>query len=263
MDADIKRYIAEAFGTFVLVVFGVGSAVLAGEFIGAHGVALAFGLSLLVMAYAIGPISGCHINPAVTLGLFLNKQIEGKSAGIYVIAQVVGATVGAALIWAIAQDNPGFMMTDGSLATNGYDDLSPNGYGLVAALLTEIVLTSLLVFTVLAMTSSHAPAGFAPIPIGLVLTAIHLVGIPVTNTSVNPARSIGPALLEMGDALGQIWVFILGPALGAVLAYVVWKLINDEDEAVAPRAAAAPSGNGSDAPTAAAVAERRRRNRRR
>lgn len=264
MDADIKRYVAEAFGTFVLVVFGVGSAVLAGEFIGAHGVALAFGLSLLVMAYAIGPISGCHINPAVTLGLFLNKQIEGKSAGIYMVAQTVGAIVGAALIWAIAQDNSAFTMTDGSLATNGYDDLSPNGYGLVAALLAEIILTSLLVFTVLAMTSSRAPAGFAPIPIGLVLTAIHLVGIPVTNTSVNPARSIGPALLEMGDALGQIWVFILGPALGAVLAWVIWNFINDEIVSPPSRAATAPSGNGGDAPpSTAAVAERRRRNRRR
>lgn len=261
MDADIKRYVAEAFGTFVLVAVGVGSAVLAGEYIGALGVAFAFGLALMVMAFAIGPISGCHINPAVTLGLLLNKQIEGKTAGIYMVAQAIGGIAGAALIWGIAQDVSGFNMTDGSLASNGYGDHSPGGYGLTAAILAEIFLTSLLVLTVLAMTSRQATPGFAPIAIGLVLTAIHLVGIPVTNASINPARSIGPALLEAGDALGQIWVFILGPFLGAVLGYAVWKVIGDESDAPAP--AAARADNGEAASAVATTAERRRRNRRR
>lgn len=263
-DADVRRYVAEAIGTFVLVAVGVGSAVLAGEYIGALGVAIAFGLALLVMAYAIGPISGCHINPAVTLGLLLDKRIDGKSAGIYMVAQVIGAIAGAALVWAIAQDNPAFTMTDGSLAPNGYDDLSPGGYGITAALLAEIFLTALLVLTVLAMTSSRAPAGFAPIPIGLVLTGIHLVGIPVTNASINPARSIGPAVIEMGDALPQLWAFILGPGLGAVLAVGIWKLISDDDTAPVSRAVSVTTEDGTTIQAAAAaVSVRRRRNRRR
>jgi aquaporin Z len=219
----MNRYLAELVGTFVLVVGGCGSAVLAGDKIGFLGVALAFGLSLLAMVYAIGPISGCHINPAVTVGLLLSKKFEARYVPGYVIAQIVGAILGGAVIWLIASGAPGgYDPAVKGLAANGYDAHSPGGYGLVAALVAEIVLTAFLVFTVLGATDVKAPVGFAGIAIGLVLTQIHLVGIPVTNTSVNPARSIGPAVFVGGWALAQLWLFIVAPLIGSGLAAAVY-----------------------------------------
>jgi aquaporin Z len=214
-----RRAIAEFVGTFVLVFGGVGSAVIAGEAIGNLGVAFAFGLSLLAMAYAIGPISGCHINPAVTAGLLFSRRIQLNDAVRYWIAQVLGAIVAAlALFIVIKAREGGYDLTDEGFGANGYGDHSPDGFPLGAALLIEIILTFFLVFTVLAATDRIAEAAFAGIPIGLVLTLIHLVGIPVTNLSVNPARSIGPAVFVGDWALGQLWLFIIAPPIGALLA---------------------------------------------
>jgi aquaporin Z len=219
----MKRYIAELVGTFVLVFGGCGSAVLAGDKIGFLGVSLAFGLSLLAMVYAIGPISGCHINPAVTVGLLLSKKMDAKYTVGYLVAQVIGAVVAAGVLLLIAKGLPtGYDPAVAGFAANGYGAHSPMGYGLGAALLVEIVLTAFLVLTVLGSTDLSAPVGFAGIPIGLVLVLIHLVGIPVTNTSVNPARSIGPALFVGGWALGQLWLFVIAPLIGAVLAVGVY-----------------------------------------
>lgn len=234
----MKRYLAELVGTFVLVFGGCGSAVLAGDEIGFLGVSLAFGLSLLAMVYAIGPISGCHINPAVTVGLLLSKKMDAKHTAGYLIAQVVGAVVAAGVLLLIAKGLPtGYDPTVTGFAANGYGVHSPMGYGLGAALLVEIVLTAFLVFTVLGATDISAPAGFAGIPIGLVLVLIHLVGIPVTNTSVNPARSIGPALFVGGWALGQLWLFVLAPLIGAVLAVGVYLAIRQPEVLVTARQA--------------------------
>jgi aquaporin Z len=222
----MKRYLAEFIGTFILVFGGCGSAVLAGGKIGYSGVALAFGLSLLAMVYAIGPISGCHINPAVTAGLWLSRKMETRDVPGYVIAQILGAIVAAAVLLAIVKDTPaGYDPSISGFAANGYASHSPAGYGLIAAFITEVVLTFFLVFTVLGSTDIKAPVGFAGIAIGLVLTLIHLVGIPVTNTSVNPARSIGPALFVGGWALAQLWLFIIAPLIGAVIAAVVYQLV--------------------------------------
>lgn len=220
-----KYFLAEIVGTFVLVFCGCGSAVLAGNQIGFLGVALAFGLSLLAMVYVIGPISGCHINPAVTLGLLLCKKIETKAAIGYMVAQVLGAILGAGLLLLIAKGVAGgYNPAVSGLAANGYGAHSPGRYNLVAAFLVEVILTFLLVFTVLGATDLRAPNGFAGIAIGLVITLIHLVGIPVTNTSVNPARSIGPAIFVGGWALGQLWLFIIAPLLGAGMAAVVYQV---------------------------------------
>lgn len=213
----MKKYSAEFIGTFVLVFAGVGSAVLAGDKIGYLGVGLAFGLALLAMAYAIGPISGCHINPAVTLGLILSKKLPARDAGGYIVGQVLGAIVAAGLVMVIAQGKAGgYDTATAGFAANGYGAHSPGGYGLLAAFITETVLTFFLVLTVLGSTDIKAPAGFAGIPIGLVLVVIHLVGIPVTNLSVNPARSIGTAVFVGGWALAQLWLFILAPLVGGV-----------------------------------------------
>lgn len=238
MGDDGRRYVAELIGTFVLVFGGVGTAVLAGEFVGALGVALAFGLALLVMVYAIGPVSGCHINPAVTLGLLLTGKFPASRAAGYVIAQIVGAILAAAAIWMIAGDIPGgYDLQAGGLGANGYDDHSPNGYGLLAAIAAEIILTAFLVYTVLGATHRAAPVGFAGIAIGLVLTLIHLVSIPITNTSVNPARSIGPAVFVRDWALSQLWVFIVAPLIGAVVAAALFRITHeDEDEIAAAEA---------------------------
>lgn len=225
MEDETRRYVAELVGTFVLVFGGVGSAVLAGGEIGALGVALAFGLALLAMVYAIGPISGCHINPAVTLGLLLSRKIEIRPAIGYAVAQIVGAILAAGCIWLIAEDVPGgYSLKSGGLGANGYDSHSPGGYGLLAALVVEIILTAILVFTVLGATHRAAPVGFAGLAIGLVLTLIHLVGIPVTNTSVNPARSIGPAVFVGDWALRQLWVFIVAPLAGAAIAAAIFQV---------------------------------------
>ncbi len=220
----MPRYFAEFIGTFVLVFAGCGSAVLAGDKIGFLGVALAFGLSLLAMVYTIGHISGCHINPAVTLGLFIAKKMERRHLLGYWIAQILGAIVASALLLAIAKGTPnGYDPALLGFAANGFGAHSPGHYGLMAAAITEVILTFFLVLTVIGATDLKAPVGFAGIPIGLVLTLIHLVGIPVTNTSVNPARSIGPALFVGGWALEQLWLFIVAPLVGSVLAAVVYS----------------------------------------
>jgi aquaporin Z len=222
----MKRYVAEFLGTFVLVFGGCGSAVLAGDRIGFAGIALAFGLSLLAMVYAIGSISGCHINPAVTLGVLLSGKMEKRFAAGYVVAQILGAIAAAAVLLFVARGMPGgYDPSVSGLAANGYAEHSPGHFGLGAAAVSEIVLTAFLVFTVLGATNVAAPAGFAGIPIGLVLTLIHLVGIPVTNTSVNPARSIGPALFTGGWALSQLWLFLVAPLAGAVIASAAYRMI--------------------------------------
>jgi aquaporin Z len=214
---DRRIVAAEALGTFVLVFGGVGSAVIAGEVIGPLGVAFAFGLSLLAMAYAIGPISGCHINPAVTVGLLVSKRVTVAEAIDYWIGQVIGAIVAVFLLFVVIKSRTGgYDLSEEGFGANGYGSHSPDGYPLGGALLIEIVLTALLVFTVLSATDRIANVAFAGIPIGLVLTLIHLVGIPVDNTSVNPARSLGPALFVGGWALEQLWLFIVAPVIGAV-----------------------------------------------
>lgn len=221
-----RIFLAELLGTFVLVFGGCGSAVLAGEKIGFLGVSLAFGLSLLAMVYAIGPISGCHINPAVTVGLVVSKKKEAKYIVAYIVAQVVGAILAAGVLLLIAKGAPGnYNPAVAGLAANGYGEHSPGGYNLASAFLIEVVLTFFLVLTVLGATDLQAPVGFAGIPIGLVLTLIHLVGIPVTNTSVNPARSIGPAIFVKGWALNQLWLFIIAPIIGAVIAALAYQAI--------------------------------------
>jgi aquaporin Z len=222
----MKRYAAEFFGTFVLVFGGCGAAVLAGDKIGFAGVAFAFGLSLLAMVYTIGPISGCHINPAVTLGLLLSGKFEAKYVPGYVIAQIFGAIVAAAVLLLIAEGRvTGYDPAVAGFAANGFGAHSPGGFDLLAAFITEVVLTFFLVFTVLGATDTKSPVGFAGLAIGLVLTLIHLVGIPVTNTSVNPARSIGPALFVGGWALAQLWLFIVAPLIGAAVAAVAYQVI--------------------------------------
>jgi len=222
----MKKYFAELVGTFVLVFGGVGSAVLAGGHIHEVGVAFAFGLSLLAMAYTIGPISGCHINPAVTLGILIAKKIDAKDAVLYMIAQVIGAIIAAGTILFVAKGLPfGYAAHVSGLGANGYLDHSPGNFSLAACFVAEVVLTAFLVLTVLGSTDIAAPVGFAGIPIGLVLVLIHLVSIPITNTSVNPARSIGPAIFVGGWALQQLWLFIVAPFLGAVLAALVYAII--------------------------------------
>ena len=219
----MNKYFAELVGTFVLVFGGVGSAVLAGSHIGFVGIALAFGLSLLAMVYTIGPISGCHVNPAVTLGVFLARKIKAKDAAAYMVAQVIGAVLAAAVILFIANGAPGgYDASVSGLGADGYGLHSPDHYSLAAGFAVEVVLTMFLVLTVLGATDITAPVGFAGLAIGLVLTLIHLVGIPITNTSVNPARSIGPAIFVGGWALQQLWMFIVAPFVGAIVAAVVY-----------------------------------------
>lgn len=220
----MNKYIAEFVGTFVLVFGGCGAAVLAGGKIGYAGIAFAFGLSLLAMVYTIGHISGCHINPAVTFGLFLSKKFAAKDVAGYWIAQILGAILAAACLLVIAKGNPnGYDPSVLGFAANGYGAHSPGQYGLLAAFVAEIILTFFLVITVIGSTDLKAPAGFAGIPIGLVLVLIHLVGIPVTNTSVNPARSIGPAIFVGGWAIGQLWLFIVAPLIGGAIAAGVYR----------------------------------------
>lgn len=225
-----KRLIAEVLGTFWLVFGGCGSAVLAAGFPehGIHfvGVSLAFGLTVMTMAYAIGHISGCHLNPAVTLGLVAGGRHPAGEAGQYIAAQVVGACVGAGVLYVIASGAPGFEL--GGFAANGFAEHSPGQYSMVAALVAEIVLTFMFLMIIMGATDKRAPAGFAPIAIGLGLTLIHLIGIPVTNLSVNPARSTGPALFVQGWALAQLWLFWVAPIVGGVLAGLTYKNLFEE-----------------------------------
>jgi aquaporin Z len=219
------KYAAELFGTFVLVFAGLGTAVLAGSQVGNVGVAFAFGLSLLAMAYTMGPVSGCHINPAVTLGMLAARRISAKDAVGYWIAQAIGATIASGVVLFIVEGAPGGSLASLAGAANGYGAHSPGQYSMAACFVAEMFLTMLLVITVLGATDDRAPAGFAGIPIGLILTTIILAGIPVTNGSFNPARSIGPAIWVGGWALEQLWLFIIAPMIGGLLAARVYVSI--------------------------------------
>jgi len=227
-----KRATAEFIGTFWLVFGGCGSAVLAAAFpglgIGFLGVALAFGLTVLTMAFAIGHISGCHLNPAVSVGLVVGKRFPVSDLWAYVVAQVVGAIGAAAVLYVIASGKPDFKL--GGFASNGYGAHSPGGYSLLACLVAEVVLTFMFLMIILGATDRRAPQGFAPIAIGLGLTLIHLVGIPVTNTSVNPARSTGPALFVGDWATAQLWLFWVAPIAGAILAGLIYRALFSERE---------------------------------
>jgi aquaporin Z len=225
------RIAAEVVGTFWLVLGGCGSAVLAAGYpklgIGFLGVALAFGLTVLTMAYAIGHVSGCHLNPAVTVGLVVARRFKSSEAVPYVVAQVAGAIAAAGVLYVIASGNAAFNLADG-FAANGYGAHSPGGYSLTSGLVCEIVMTFMFVFIILGATDDRAPDGFAPLAIGLGLTLIHLVSIPVTNTSVNPARSTGPALMVGGWALAQLWMFWVAPLVGAAIAGLVYPIASGE-----------------------------------
>jgi len=220
-----KKLAAEFIGTFWLVLGGCGSAVLAAAFpelgIGFAGVALAFGLTVLTMAFAIGHISGCHLNPAVTLGLWAGGRHPVGEVVPYIVVQVLGAIAGAFMLYMIASGKPGFEL--GGFASNGYGEHSPGGYSLASGFLTEVVMTLMFVLIILGATDKRAPAGFAPIAIGLALTLVHLFSVPVTNASVNPARSTGPALIVGGWALAQLWLFWVGPIFGALIAGYVYR----------------------------------------
>ena len=225
---------AELVGTFWLVLGGCGSAVLAAGFphlgIGFVGVALAFGLTVLTMAYAIGHISGCHLNPAVTVGLFVGGRFDAKEIIPYIVAQLIGAIVAAFVLYQIASGKAGFDLVGSGFAANGYGDHSPGGYSLLSASICEVVMTFMFLFIILGSADSRAPAGFAPIAIGLGLTLIHLISIPVTNTSVNPARSTSQALFVGGWAIQQLWLFWVAPFVGAILAGIVYRVIGKDTE---------------------------------
>ncbi|RKD91369.1 aquaporin Z [Mangrovibacterium diazotrophicum] len=228
----MKKLVAEFIGTFWLVLGGCGSAVLAAAFpelgIGFAGVALAFGLTVLTMAYAIGHISGCHLNPAVSVGLWIGGRFDGKDLIPYIIAQVLGGIAAAAVLYTIASGKPGFEL--GGFAANGYGEHSPGGYSLLSGFVCEVVMTFIFLIVILGATHPKAPAGFAGIAIGLALTLIHLISIPVTNTSVNPARSTSQALFVGDWALGQLWLFWLAPIIGAILAGLVYKYLSPVHE---------------------------------
>jgi aquaporin Z len=229
----MKKYGAEFVGTFWLVLGGCGSAVLAAGFpdvgIGLLGVSLAFGLTVLTMAFAIGHISGCHLNPAVSLGLWAGGRFEGRELLPYIVAQVLGAIAAGGVLYLIASGKAGFELSAG-FASNGYGAHSPGGYSLTAALITEVVMTMMFLFVILGATDKRVPQGFAPIAIGLCLTLIHLISIPVTNTSVNPARSTGVALFAGGWAISQLWLFWVAPIVGGMCGAVIYRLIGGEKE---------------------------------
>jgi aquaporin Z len=231
MNGKSKQLAAEAIGTFWLTFGGCGSAVIAAGVpqvgIGMLGVALAFGLTVLTMAYAIGHISGCHLNPAVTVGLTVGGRFPRELVLPYIVAQVVGAIVGAALLYTIASGAPDFSLA-GGFAANGYGEHSPGKYGLGAGLLSEVLLTMMFLFVIMGSTHGKAPAGFAPIAIGLALTLIHLISIRVTNTSVNPARSTGPALFVGGWALAQLWLFWVAPLIGGAAGGFIYRWLSEQ-----------------------------------
>ncbi|WP_377702926.1 aquaporin Z [Pseudoduganella sp. UC29_71] len=237
----MKSYGAEFVGTFWLVLGGCGSAVLAAAFpgvgIGLLGVSLAFGLTVLTMAYAIGHISGCHLNPAVSIGLWAGGRFPASKLLPYIVAQVLGGIAAGGVLYLIASGKAGFSLA-GGLASNGYGEHSPGGYSLTAALVTEVVMTMMFLIVILGATDRRAPAGFAPLPIGLALTLIHLISIPVTNTSVNPARSTGVAVYVGDWAVGQLWLFWLAPIVGAVLGALVYRLIAQDEAAAVPETVA-------------------------
>lgn len=223
----MTRYLAELIGTMVLVLMGCGCAVIAGGFIGVPNaylaIAFAFGISVVAMVYAFGGISGCHINPAITVSMLVAGKISAKDAAFYVLFQCVGAVIGSGILYAIAVGIPTYSLAITGLGQNGYDAASPAGYNLTSALIAEIVLTFIFVLVVHGSTHERVPKGFAGLSIGLSLVLIHVVGIPITGTSVNPARSLGPAVFVGGTALGQLWLFIVAPIIGGILAALVWK----------------------------------------
>lgn len=232
---NAKKYAAEVIGTFWLTFAGCGSAVLAAAFpqvgIGLLGVSFAFGLSVVTMAFAIGHVSGCHLNPAVTVGLAAGGRFPASQILPYVIAQVIGAVAAAGLLYVIASGKAGFDLT-GGFASNGYGDHSPGKYSLMSGFVMEVTMTAMFLFIIMGATHGKAPAGFAPLAIGLALVLIHLVSIPVTNTSVNPARSTGPALFVGGWAIQQLWLFWVAPLIGGVIGGVVYRWLSDEPEGV-------------------------------
>ncbi len=219
----MKKYSAELIGTLALVLIGCGSAVIAGKYIGFLGISFAFGLTVLAMVYAIGNISGCHLNPALTIAMLVAGKIKGKDAVFYIIFQCIGAIVGAGILLAIATGKADYSLATNGLGQNGYGLHSPGGYSLVAALIAEVVLTALFLLVIFGSTSDKAPKGFAGLSIGLSLVLIHLVGIPITGTSVNPARSLGPAIFVRGAALTELWLFIVAPIIGGILAALLWR----------------------------------------
>ena len=225
-----KKYLAELIGTFSLVLIGCGSAVIAGGNIGYLGISFAFGLTLLAMVYAIGGISGCHINPAVTIAMLVAGKIKSKDAVAYIIVQCFGALIAAGVLLVIALGKPDYSLEINGLGQNGYGVLSPGGYSLAACFVAELVLTFLFLIVIFGSISKKAPAGFAGISIGFTLVFIHIIGIPITGTSVNPARSLGPAIFVGGETLNQVWLFLLAPILGAILAALVWKYIFRDNE---------------------------------
>lgn len=231
----MKKYIAEFIGTFWLVLGGCGSAVLAAAFpelgIGFVGVSLAFGLTVLTMAYGLGHISGCHLNPAVSIGLCVGGRFPAAKLAPYIIAQVAGGIAGAGILYVIASGKAGFVV--GGFASNGFGEHSPGGYSMIAALVAEIVMTMMFLFIILGSTDKRAPQGFAPIAIGLGLTLIHLISIPVTNTSVNPARSTGVALFAGGWATQQLWLFWVAPIIGGILGAVIYRFVSNDEESAA------------------------------
>lgn len=222
--SSAKKYIAELIGTMVLVLAGCGSAVIAGFYVGNLGIAFAFGLSVLIMVYAIGGISGCHINPAITVSMLAAGKIGVKDAVLYIIFQCIGAVIGAGILYAIATGVPTYNIAVDGLGQNGYGAASPAGYSLVAAFISEVVFSFIFILVVHGSLSERSPKAFAGVAIGLALVLVHIVTIPVTGTSVNPARSLGPAVFVGGTALGQLWLFWVAPIIGGLLAALVWRI---------------------------------------
>ncbi|MFZ4515637.1 MAG: aquaporin Z [Acidimicrobiia bacterium] len=246
MNKQLRILIAEAIGTLILVVGGPGTAILAtggfggkdvvgvqilGVSVGVLGVAFAFGLSLLCAAYAIGSISGCHINPAVTLGLAAIKKCEWALTPFYIVGQVVGGVLGGLVIWLIVKSNPAFDMATSGFASNGYGEHSPGGFGIGAAIATEIIFTAIFIFIIASTSRKSMPTGFTGVTVGLALTLIHLITIPIDNTSVNPARSIATAVFKGDWALSQLWVFIVFPIIGGIIGAGLWKVLVDKQDA--------------------------------
>jgi aquaporin Z len=221
----LSKYVAEFLGTFVLVFMGCGTAVLAGNHVGFVGISFAFGLSVLGMAYAIGSISGCHVNPAVSISMLAAGKMKPKDTLVYIVMQCLGAVTGSAVLYAVATGKPGYNLALNGLGQNGYETASPGGFSMVSGFIAETVLTFIFLLVILGSTSEKAPKGFAGVSIGLSLVLIHLVSIPITGTSVNPARSFGPALIVGGTALNQLWLFWAAPIIGALVAALAWRLL--------------------------------------